>query len=63
MVHGVLVEAGGAGGVIVLGGDGRFTFAFNTDGMYRGYAGPDGKPHVAIFDDESILPSEPSNGD
>jgi len=57
VVHGVLVEAGGDGGVIVLGGDGRFTFAFNTDGMYRGYAGPDGRPHVAIFKDELLPPA------
>ena len=63
VVLGILVEAGGDGGVIVLGADGRFTFAFNTDGMYRGYAGPDGEPHVAIFQDESLPPPAPKNGD
>jgi beta-aspartyl-peptidase (threonine type) len=25
---------------------------FNTDGMFRGWIGEDGKPHVAIYGDE-----------
>lgn len=40
---------GGSGGAIVLGADGRFAMPFNTDGMFRGWAGADGEPHVAIW--------------
>ncbi len=45
---------GGDGGAIVLAGDGRFAFPFNTQGMYRGWIGADGVPHVAIFADEAL---------
>ena len=32
---------------------------FNTEGMYRGWIGADGVPHVAVFDDEALpLPGE-----
>ncbi len=44
---------GGDGGAIVLGADGRFALPFSTPGMYRGWVGADGLPHVAIFADES----------
>jgi len=40
---------GGSGGLIVLDRDGHFTMPFNTDGMYRGTIGPDGKPGTAIY--------------
>lgn len=42
-------ELGGSGGAIVLGADGSFAMPFNTDGMYRGWIGGDGVPHVAIW--------------
>jgi beta-aspartyl-peptidase (threonine type) len=42
-------ELGGNGGAIVLGRDGRFALPFNTQGMYRGWIGADGAPHVAIW--------------
>ena len=46
------VEAlGGTGGVIVVTPDGEGAYAFNTPGMYRGMAGPEGKS-VAIYGDE-----------
>ncbi|HEY0313165.1 MAG TPA: isoaspartyl peptidase/L-asparaginase [Allosphingosinicella sp.] len=46
------VEAlGGTGGVIVVTPDGEGAYAFNTPGMYRGMAGPEGKT-VAIYGDE-----------
>ncbi|MDH5833346.1 isoaspartyl peptidase/L-asparaginase family protein [Luteimonas kalidii] len=46
--------AGGDGGAIALGADGTVAFPFNTPGMYRGWIGEDGEPHVAIWPDESL---------
>lgn len=51
--------AGGDGGAIALGADGSVAFPFNTEGMYRGWIGADGVPHVAVFADESLpLPAK-----
>lgn len=47
-------ELGGDGGAIVLSADGRAAMPFNTEGMYRGWIGADGVPHVAIFADEAL---------
>lgn len=44
-----LVRVGGEGGVIALDTAGHVAMPFNTPGMYRGYIGPDGVPHVDIF--------------
>ena len=44
-------QLGGHGGAIVLGRDGAFALPFNTQGMYRGWIGADGAPHVAIYRD------------
>lgn len=44
-------KLGGDGGAIVLGADGSFATPFNTDGMFRGWIGADGVPHVAIYKD------------
>ncbi|MDG2523894.1 isoaspartyl peptidase/L-asparaginase [Stenotrophomonas sp. HITSZ_GD] len=44
--------AGGNGGAIALDAQGHMAFPFNTQGMYRGWIGADGVPHVAIFTDE-----------
>ena len=50
---------GGDGGAIVLSAEGVAATPFNTQGMYRGWIGRDGVPHVAIFDDETLpLPGE-----
>jgi beta-aspartyl-peptidase (threonine type) len=50
---------GGDGGAIVLSADGRVATPFNTQGMYRGWIGADGVPHVAIFADEALpLPAQ-----
>lgn len=46
--------AGGDGGAIALGADGSVAFPFNTEGMYRGWIGADGLPHVAVFRDEAL---------
>jgi beta-aspartyl-peptidase (threonine type) len=44
-------KLGGSGGVIAVTPRGGAAYAFNTPGMYRGMAGPDGKI-VAIYGDE-----------
>lgn len=45
---------GGDGGAIVLGSDGEVALPFNTEGMYRGWIGADGVPHVAIYRDDPL---------
>jgi len=49
-----LVELGGpgTGGLIALDRAGNIAMELNTAGMYRGYIGKDGKPHVFIYGDE-----------
>ncbi|MFY1831579.1 isoaspartyl peptidase/L-asparaginase family protein [Myxococcus fulvus] len=49
VVNDVLVKAGGEGGVIAMDREGNVAMPFNSSGMYRGYVGEDGQPHVAIF--------------
>src|SRR5581483_9473795 len=44
-----LLPAGGWGGAIVLDRNGDFAMPFNSEGMYRGWVGDDGLPHVAIY--------------
>jgi beta-aspartyl-peptidase (threonine type) len=52
VIHKKLEAVPGAeGGVIVLDAKGNFTMPFNTEGMYRGWIGEDGQPHVAIYKD------------
>ncbi|KAF1718868.1 isoaspartyl peptidase/L-asparaginase family protein [Pseudoxanthomonas wuyuanensis] len=58
VINGDIPKAGGDGGAIVLDSDGRIALPFNTEGMYRGWIGADGVPHVAIFADEAL--PEPS---
>lgn len=48
MIHHRLQDAGGDGGVIVLGPDGSYTFTFNTAGMFRGVKNADTET-VAIY--------------
>ncbi|HEV7777816.1 MAG TPA: isoaspartyl peptidase/L-asparaginase [Luteibacter sp.] len=43
---------GGNGGAIALDAAGNIAMPFNTDGMFRGWIGADGVPHVAIYGDE-----------
>jgi beta-aspartyl-peptidase (threonine type) len=47
-----LVAQGGEGGVIALDRDGHFVMTFNSEGMYRGHVGPDGRIVVRIYRDE-----------
>ncbi|HYE13633.1 MAG TPA: isoaspartyl peptidase/L-asparaginase [Pyrinomonadaceae bacterium] len=44
-------KLGGTGGLIAIDRQGNFAMPFNTSGMYRGYVGPDGRPHVQIYRD------------
>jgi beta-aspartyl-peptidase (threonine type) len=46
--------AGGDGGAIALGSDGTVAFPFNTEGMYRGWIGADGEPHIAIYREDPL---------
>lgn len=47
-----LVAQGGDGGVIALDARGRMAMPFNTPGMYRAWAGPDGRVEVRFYRDE-----------
>lgn len=49
VVNREIPRLGGNGGAIVLGRDGSCALPFNTQGMYRGWIGADGVPHVAIY--------------
>ena len=44
-----------APGAIALDAAGNVAFPFNTPGMYRGWIGADGVPHVAVFADEALI--------
>lgn len=50
---------GGNGGAIALDANGTVAMPFNTDGMFRGWMGADGVPHVAIYGDEDDGTSDP----
>jgi beta-aspartyl-peptidase (threonine type) len=52
VVRGVLVEAGGDGGVIAMDAQGRIAMPFNTQGMYRASVDVNGKVYVGIYGDE-----------
>jgi len=52
VIMGKLAAQGGDGGVIALDKDGHIAMPFNTEGMYRGYVGPDGNIVVKIYGDE-----------
>ena len=49
VINGEIPALGGSGGAIALGADGSIAMPFNTDGMFRGWVGVDGVPHVAIW--------------
>lgn len=56
---------GGNGGAIAVDANGNIAMPFNTEGMFRGWIGEDGVPHVAIYDDEpdpSNHPPAPADG-
>jgi beta-aspartyl-peptidase (threonine type) len=49
VIHKKLSREKGEGGVIVLDTKGNFAMPFNSEGMYRGWIGADGVPHVEIY--------------
>ncbi|EKE86919.1 isoaspartyl peptidase/L-asparaginase family protein [Idiomarina xiamenensis] len=51
VIHGVLQQAGGTGGVIILDAQGNVYQPFNTEGMYRGYRKQGEPAQVAIYGD------------
>lgn len=59
VINGMIPALGGDGGAIVLTAKGEVGLPFNTEGMYRGWIGADGVPHVAIFADDMLqLPGQ-----
>ena len=58
VINGEIPKAGGDGGAIALASDGSFAFPFNTEGMYRGWIGADGEPHVAIYAQDALRGDE-----
>jgi L-asparaginase / beta-aspartyl-peptidase len=49
VIHKKLAPVKGEGGVIILDAKGNFAMPFNSEGMYRGWIGTDGVPHVEIY--------------
>ena len=54
-------QMGGDGGAIILGADGSVAMPFNTEGMYRGWIGADGVPHVAIYSTDVLALPPPTH--
>ncbi len=52
VINGVLVKAGGEGGVIAMDRDGNITTPFNSEGMYRASIDTDGKMTISIYRDD-----------
>ena len=52
VVNKKLVDAGGSGGIISVDRFGNFAMAFNSEGMYRGFARADGSEGIFIYRDE-----------
>jgi beta-aspartyl-peptidase (threonine type) len=44
-----LTKIGGEGGLIAVDASGNVTLPFNSEGMYRGFVGPDGEPQIGIY--------------
>lgn len=59
VVNRAIPKLGGDGGAIVMSAQGLAAFPFNTEGMYRGWIGADGVPHIAVFAGENLpLPGQ-----
>lgn len=52
VIHGVLEQSGGTGGVIIIDADGNVAMPFNTEGMYRGYFQGNGEVNIAIYNED-----------
>ena len=51
VINGVLVAAGGSGGIIAMDAAGNIAMPFNTSGMYRASISTNGELHTAIYRD------------
>ncbi|WP_250887125.1 MULTISPECIES: isoaspartyl peptidase/L-asparaginase [unclassified Rhodanobacter] len=60
VINDEIPQMGGDGGAIVLGADGSVSMPFNTEGMYRGWIGADGVPHVAIYSGDPLALPAPA---
>ena len=60
VINDEIPQMGGDGGAIILGADGSVALPFNTEGMYRGWIGADGVPHVAIYSGDPLALPEPA---
>jgi beta-aspartyl-peptidase (threonine type) len=49
VVHKMLVEIGGDGGVIVVDRNGELSMEFNTEGMFRAARDSHGRREIAIY--------------
>lgn len=49
VIHHIIPDLGGDGGMIALDHQGNFTFPFNTPGMFRGYVTEDGSMKVYMY--------------
>jgi beta-aspartyl-peptidase (threonine type) len=49
VVHGMLIEIGGDGGVIVVDSKGELSMEFNTEGMFRAARDSHGRREIAIY--------------
>jgi beta-aspartyl-peptidase (threonine type) len=59
VINDEIPQMGGDGGAIILGADGSVSMPFNTEGMYRGWIGADGVPHVAIYRGDALTLPKP----
>nr|WP_312988702.1 isoaspartyl peptidase/L-asparaginase [Comamonas koreensis] len=57
VIHRVLPPLGGDGGLIAVGADGEVSLCFNSEGMYRGQIGIEGKALVAIYANDVLAPA------
>lgn len=60
VINQIIPKLGGDGGAIVLAADGSLATPFNTEGMYRGWIGADGVPHVALYSDDKLPSHSPA---
>ncbi|MGH8042955.1 MAG: isoaspartyl peptidase/L-asparaginase family protein [Rudaea sp.] len=61
VINDEITRLGGNGGAIILGADGSVAMPFNTEGMYRGWIGVDGIPHVAIYSSDRLDLPQPTH--
>jgi len=52
VINGVLIKAGGSGGVVAIDHQGNIAMPFNSEGMYRASKSSNGQMYIGIFRDE-----------